>query len=351
MCLLITGSLLSSPLFSGPLWLEGTTFSPGLHVLSGPFNLQSIQQFSPTGDFLCSLYSTPSLFSSSDKHSFSISSSNLLCHAVFLSTGSPSSTDDIASGRLFTTNILIHSDKGTAYLPHDMAFGSIRSQTPDDLLTYRDASTYTAHHLADSWHSCLLSDGPLSFPGAFDPVVTMPTDVSMANSSLILSPFLDQQHSDMTVQDNSFPPTQDYSITSSSLEFLPLLVDSLGLDTPASAYAPDISSDHLRPSEDLVGEPLQPLPSQPSHSDVLPELSSLAKEFGKYLTSLPSKSAISSQACKYIYDRFPEAQHLLATHGRLRGLVNAFPYLQLDGGIHGGTYILSVNSELFEKLI
>ena len=232
-----------------------------------------------------------------------------------------------------------------------MAFGSIRSQTPDDLLTYKDASTYTAHHLAESWHSCLLSDGPLSFPGAFDPVVTMPTDVSMTNSSRILSPFLDQQHSDMTVQDNSFPPTQDYSITSSSLEFLPLLVDSLGLDTPASAYAPDISSDHLRPSEDLVVEPLQPLPSQPSHSDALPELSSLAKEFGKYLTSLPSKSAISSQACKYIYDRFPEAQHLLATHGRLRGLVNAFPYLQLDGGIHGGTYILSVNSDLFEKLI
>ena len=350
-CLLITGSLLSSPLLSGPLWLEGTTFSPGLHVLSGPFNLQSIQQFSPTGDFLCSLYSTPSLFSSSDKHSFSVSSSNLLCHAVFLSTGSPSSTDDIASGRLFTTNILIHSDKGTAYLPHDMAFGSIRSQTPDDLLTYKDASTYTAHHLAESWHSCLLSDGPLSFPGAFDPVVTMPTDVSMTNSSRILSPFLDQQHSDMTVQDNSFPPTQDYSITSSSLALLPLLVDSLGLDTPASAYAPDISSDHLRPSEDLVVEPLQPLPSQPSHSDALPDLSSLAKEFGKYLTSLPSKSAISSQACKYIYDRFPEAQHLLATHGRLRGLVNAFPYLQLDGGIHGGTYILSVNSELFEKLI
>ena len=56
-------------------------------------------------------------------------------------------------------------------------------------------------------------------------------------------------------------------------------------------------------------------------------------------------------SCKYIYDRFPEAQHLLATHGRLRGLVNAFPYLQLDGGIHGGTYILCVNSELFEKLI
>ena len=142
--------------FLGPLWLEGTTFSPGLHALSGPFNLQSIKQFSSTGDFLCSLYSNPSMFSSSDQHSFSVSSSTLLYHASFLSTRSPSSTDHIASGCLFITNILIHSEKGTTYLPHDTAYRSILSQTRDDLITFNNASHYTAHHLAESRHSCLL---------------------------------------------------------------------------------------------------------------------------------------------------------------------------------------------------
>ena len=150
------------------------------------FTMLFVPQFSPTGDFLCSFYSNPSLFSSSGQHSFSVSFSNLLCHAGFLSTGSPSSTNDLASGRLFTTNILIHSEKGTAYLPHDMAFCPIRSQTPDDLMTYNDASTYTAHHLAESWHSFLLLEGPVSFPTAFASVVSMPTDASIAHSSRIL---------------------------------------------------------------------------------------------------------------------------------------------------------------------
>ena len=80
-------------------------------------------------------------------------------------------------------------------------------------------------------------------------------------------------------------------------------------------------------------------------------LAVVAHEFGKYLNSLPSKSAISSQACKFIYERFPAAQELLARHGRLRGLIKAFPYLQMDGGTHGGTYVLSLNSDLFDKLL
>ena len=83
----------------------------------------------------------------------------------------------------------------------------------------------------------------------------------------------------------------------------------------------------------------------------MPDLALVAHEFGKYLNSLPSKSAISSQACKFVYERIPAARQLLASHGKLRGLVKAFPYLQLDGGTHGGTYVISLNSDRFAKFV
>ena len=60
----------------------------------------------------------------------------------------------------------------------------------------------------------------------------------------------------------------------------------------------------------------------------------LLYEFAMYLNSFTSKSAVSSQICKHVYEHLPIAKEILARHGRLRGLVKAFPYLQLDGGIH-----------------
>ena len=48
-CLLLTSSFLNSPLFSGPLWLEGNKLSHGLQTVSGPIDLSSITQTSPTG--------------------------------------------------------------------------------------------------------------------------------------------------------------------------------------------------------------------------------------------------------------------------------------------------------------
>ena len=42
--------------------------------------------------------------------------------------------------------------------------------------------------------------------------------------------------------------------------------------------------------------------------------------FGKFLQSLPSKSATASQGCKFVYDHFPSSREILTRHGRLRGL-------------------------------
>ena len=111
----------------------------------------------------------------------------------------------------------------------------------------------------------------------------MSTQASTSNSSCILSPFLSQITSDMAAQETSFPATQ------------------------------------VTPTQSVL------LP--PSNSANFPELASMGKEF--VLNSMPSKSAISLHVCKFTFDRFPVPQQLLPSHGKLRGLVKAFPNLQL----------------------
>ena len=107
---------------------------------------------------------------------------------------------------------------------------------------------------------------------------------------------------------------------------------------------PDQELNDLHPPKDTL---IETDPPPFSSSAALPDLAFITREFGKYLRSLPSKSAISSQACKFIYEHFPAARQLLATHGKLRGLLRQFPYLQLAGGVHGGTHVLSLNLDLF----
>ena len=58
--------------------------------------------------------------------------------------------------------------------------------------------------------------------------------------------------------------------------------------------------------------------------NVNPELSQVAYEFGKYLSSLPNKTATASQACKQVYLNYLSARQILSRHGKLRGLVNSF---------------------------
>ena len=41
----------------------------------------------------------------------------------------------------------------------------------------------------------------------------------------------------------------------------------------------------------------------------------VAHEFGKYPNSLPSKSSTISQACKFIYQQYPQSREILARHG------------------------------------
>ena len=113
---------------------------------------------------------------------------------------------------------------------------------------------------------------------------------------------------------------------------------------------PDPETGDLRIPNDAILEPETESVDQGIIRSANPDLVTVAHEFGKYLESLPSKSAVSSQACKHVYEQFPASREILARHGKLRGLVKSCPYLQLEGGMHGGTHILSLNQEVFSRI-
>ena len=104
---------------------------------------------------------------------------------------------------------------------------------------------------------------------------------------------------------------------------------------------PEHDSHDLRPPNDEVFEPEdEPLEIsvQATVSPVNAELCLGAYEFGKYLNSLPTKTATASQACKIVYNTYLHAQEILNFHGKLRGLVKSCPYVSMQGATHGGTH-------------
>ena len=86
-------------------------------------------------------------------------------------------------------------------------------------------------------------------------------------------------------------------------------------------------------------------------SPVNAELRQVAYEFGKYLNSLPTKTATASQACKFVYSAYLPAREVLNRQGKLTGLVKSCPYLSMQSAAHGGTYLLSLNQDLFTSLL
>ena len=116
---------------------------------------------------------------------------------------------------------------------------------------------------------------------------------------------------------------------------------------------PDQDTFDLQPSCDavVVHESEKEVPAPPPNvSHVHSELSQVAYEFSKYLSSLPNKTATVSEACKQVYMTYPSSREILARHGKLRGLVKSCPYLQMDGTAHGDLYLSSLNQEIFSEL-
>ena len=80
------------------------------------------------------------------------------------------------------------------------------------------------------------------------------------------------------------------------------------------------------------------------------DLAKIAFAFAKYLSSLPQAQCYASEACKAVYNSLPDARDILNRHGKLKGLVSQCPYLSLQGGPHGGTYVLVLNVKQFREL-
>ena len=89
---------------------------------------------------------------------------------------------------------------------------------------------------------------------------------------------------------------------------------------------------------------------QASHNSISPELAKVAFAFGQHLRTLPKPQCYASEAYKVVYQNFPDARDILNRHGKLKGLVAKCPYLTLNGGPHGGTYLLTLDMGLFQEL-
>ena len=95
-------------------------------------------------------------------------------------------------------------------------------------------------------------------------------------------------------------------------------------------------------------QPPNVLSDQAMHNAISSELAKVAFAFGQYLSTLPKSQCYASEACKFVYQNLQDARDILSRHGKLKGLVAKCPYLSLNGGPHGGTYLLTL--ELFQEL-
>ena len=126
-----------------------------------------------------------------------------------------------------------------------------------------------------------------------------------------------------------------------------------GLNGDGVAHAdirPDDDAEQLRDNTPTSVQGSNELSHQASHNSISPELAKVAFAFGQYLRTLPKPQCYASEACKVVYQSFPDARDILNRHGKLKGLVAKCPYLTLNGGPHGGTYFLTLDMGLFQEL-
>ena len=266
-CLVLTASLLGSPLLSGPLWLEGTQFSPGLQTLSGPIDLTCVKTMSQPGE------TPPSFLPAShpcypkchpsrpippvDKH----------CAGILGSQSSDVHAFDDPHNQVFITSVVIRSTKGSAKLPFNVSLGSLRPITEADTATLSEAASHTAQVLSDSWYSFVTSGNPITGAEISSDIkpessvndhcflsanasqsIHSPLESNDANGlgSSLLSPYLEGNDFD---HEHAFPPSENKGIDPNSAQFFEQLVKALELDTPMYAH---VSSDVMAKFKQLI---------------------------------------------------------------------------------------------------
>ena len=157
LCLVMTASLVGSSLFSSPHWLEGHNISPGIQVIGGPINMNSIS-FVPSLDD--SLFSSPPVSNypkcrpsrilpecepSTVQAGVLLSPSQLLPVGNILSGEIPDFTEKV----MYT--VVIKVTKVHLVLPHNANLGSIQAMTSENDKVFSEAADTTADLSADTW--------------------------------------------------------------------------------------------------------------------------------------------------------------------------------------------------------
>ena len=134
---------------------------------------------------------------------------------------------------------------------------------------------------------------------------------------------------------------------------LPLAQDSYAPENGVMSFlliAMSVDVPHHTPNVPLSTQVPKLLSDQATRNTISPELAKVAFAIGKFLRALTKPQCYASEACKFVYQNLSDARDILNRHGKLKGLVAKCPYLSLSGGPHGGTYLLTLNTELFKEL-
>ena len=256
LCLVMTASLVGSSLFSSPQWLEGQEISPGIQVISGPFDLHALSSVPSLDD--------PLFFKTEGHHYPKCRPSRMVppfepppVQAGVLNSpiqpldiGNAFANDVPAFSTKFYTTVVVKSTKDHTVLPHNANLGSIQPFNSNHEQVFSEAADHTAHTLADTWFEYAKHTGTTQNPSSVARSQAQPTGTScfpqswslqaqtseMTKAGLdssYLSPFLPEPDLDPP---HVHPPVEDVSLDPHSEEYFQQLVAALDLETDTYAH-------------------------------------------------------------------------------------------------------------------
>ena len=256
LCLVMTASLVGSSLFSSPQWLEGQEISPGIQVISGPFDLHALSSVPSLDD--------PLFFKTEGHHYPKCRPSRMVppfdpppVQAGVLNSpiqpldiGNAFANDVPAFSTKFYMTVVVKSTKDHTVLPHNANLGSIQPFNSNHEQVFSEAADHTAHTLADTWFEYAKHTGTTQNPSSVARSQAQPTGTScfpqswslqaqtseMTKAGLdssYLSPFLPEPDLDPP---HVHPPVEDVSLDPHSEEYFQQLVAALDLETDTYAH-------------------------------------------------------------------------------------------------------------------
>ena len=184
LCLVMTASLVGSSLFSSPQWLEGQEISPGIQVISGPFDLHALSSVPSLDD--------PLFFKTEGHHYPKCRPSRMVppfepppVQAGVLNSpiqpldiGNAFANDVPAFSTKFYTTVVVKSTKDHTVLPHNANLSSIQPFNSNHEQVFSEAADHTAHTLADTWFEYAKHTGTTQNPSSVARSQAQPTGTS-----------------------------------------------------------------------------------------------------------------------------------------------------------------------------